>query len=70
MDFHSRREFEKKRKERRMFAIRNTLNLLFMLISIVGVVWTFVGERETGLMIVLCSIPLKMTSTVLRYLKL
>ncbi len=63
------REQQKAEKQRKLLIIRNIINIIFMLVAVVGMIWTFVGNRETGLMIVLCSIPLKMTSTALRFLK-
>ncbi len=59
----------KEEKRRRLFIVRNILNLLFMIIAVVGLVWYFAADRGTGLIIIICSIPLKMTSTVLRLLK-
>ncbi len=67
--YREQREREQERMQRRLLIIRNVLNLLFMIIALVGVVWTFVGEREIGLMIVLCAIPLKMTESAIRLLK-
>ncbi len=66
---HERRELEREKRQRKLFKIRNILNLLFMLLAIVGIVWTLVGDREIGWMIIICAIPLKMTSSVLRLLK-
>ncbi len=68
-DIHSVREQQKEKNQRKLFILRNVLNLIFMLVATVGLIWYFVGDKNTGLIIIICSIPLKMTSTALRFLK-
>lgn len=53
----------------RFFALRQALNLLFMLIAIVGVVIYVTDDEMRGIIVVIIAMAFKMAECVLRYVK-
>lgn len=58
------------RKEVIMLRIRNVLNIVFILLAVTGMIVSVVGTWETGLYIIMISIPFKMADSAIRLLKI
>lgn len=54
----------------RLLAVRNALNILFMLGAVVGVVCTLKFDHDTGFYIIGAAMVLKFVETAIRLLKL
>ena len=65
----SRSPFHKKSERDSFFAIRNVLNIFFMLLAIVGVVFYLTQQEQVGVIIVLVAMVFKMIECVLRFLR-
>lgn len=58
------------RKEVMMLRIRNVLNIIFILLAVTGMIVSVTGKWETGLYIIMISIPFKMADSAIRLLKI
>lgn len=57
-----------KRKSNLIRNIRNVLNIIFMLGALTGMILHFCSDKETGLYIILASIPFKLAELAIRLL--
>ncbi len=53
----------------RYMALRNILNIIFMLGALAGVVVYFYGNQDTGTIIILVSMVFKIVECVFRFMK-
>ncbi len=56
-------------KEDKYMGLRNVLNLIFMLGALAGVAVYFMAGHETGTIIILASMLIKIAECVIRFLK-
>ena len=65
---HHRKENKPARDN--MFALRNTLNIIFMLLAVVGVaVYYFYPDTNTGIYIIFAGMACKLVESCIRMLK-
>lgn len=54
----------------KMFKVRNTLNIIFMILAVIGLIlWTQTDWQNTGISIVLVGVALKIVEVLLRLFK-
>lgn len=54
----------------KMFKVRNTLNIIFMILAVIGLIlWTQTDWQNTGISIVLVGVALKIVGVLLRLFK-
>lgn len=54
----------------KMFKVRNTLNIIFMILAVIGLIlWTQTDRQNTGISIVLVGVALKIVEVLLRLFK-
>lgn len=54
----------------KMFKVRNTLNIIFMILAVIGLIlWTQTDWHNTGISIVLVGVALKIVEVLLRLFK-
>lgn len=58
------------KRETVMFRIRNTLNLIFMLGAVAGVICYLSADRQTGIYIILGSMVFKIMESAIRILRI
>lgn len=58
------------RRSNTMLKIRNVLNAIFILLAVAGMIICVVGKWETGLHVIMISIPFKMADSAIRLLKI
>lgn len=63
-------ELQTTRKEVIMLRVRNVLNIIFILLAVTGMIVSVTCEWETGLYIIMISIPFKMADSAIRLLKI
>ena len=56
-------------RDDRYMALRNILNIIFMLGALAGVVVYFYGNQDTGTIIILVSMVFKIVECVFRFMK-
>ena len=65
-----RAQMRREERQRKMKMIRNVLNLIFMILAIVGMVYYFWKDRNVGTIIILVSMAFKMVESSMRMLKI
>lgn len=66
-DFQPRHRREN--KEDRYIVLRNILNIIFMIGAVIGVIVYFKGSQDTGTIIILASMAVKIVECVFRFMK-
>lgn len=61
--------FHKKPERDSFFAIRNILNIIFMVLAVTGVIFYLCKQTQEGIIIVLAAMVFKMIECVLRFLR-
>lgn len=50
--------------------IRNVLNIIFMLGCVIGMIFYFKNDRDTGLYIIMVAVPFKIAESAIRLFKI
>lgn len=58
------------KKEVMILRIRNVLNIVFILLAVAGMITSVAWKWDTGLYIIMISIPFKMADSAIRLLKI
>lgn len=67
-DQQTRRRHRKPKERDAMFGLRNTLNIIFMVLAVIGVVVYLCAEGNIGIYIILGAMVIKMVECCLRML--
>lgn len=69
-EMHSRHQLRQHRKPAPHARLRNILNILFLVAAVVGLIWYFVADHNTGTYIVLTGMIFKFIELVIRIFKI
>ncbi len=65
-----RRRTRLTRPQDRMLKLRNTLNTVFIVGAVAGLIYYFTADEQTGIIIILCAMAFKFIESAIRLLRL
>lgn len=65
-----RRRTRHTRPQDRMLKLRNTLNTVFIVGAVAGLIYYFTADEQTGIIIILCAMAFKFIESAIRLLRL
>lgn len=65
-----RRRTSPPRPQDRMLKLRNTLNTVFIVGAVAGLIYYFTADEQTGIIIILCAMAFKFIESAIRLLRL